>query len=490
MALPYLNQFMRRRSSLPIMTAEREKTGAGKPIYHHAWNCAPPGGVIGATNQDFFEMLTVDPIDLSQSLNFSDIVEVGDQLLNARSVFNYAERSDNSFEVMMKLGAGLGTPPAEHFLLERLFGLSEEFKATTPLGQFTSPFTGQTTDALRYTFKYDGSTFQIAQVVDNYMMKVANGSYISGGSMEVSREGALSATINTRSSKISYAGTSQVNNTNATNGALANDELDVQNGEYTLFPKCLFYVMNDDGNIWDNAGAYIAPPKGAGSGFNPYEVIGVNGNVITAQLADGTAADFSNILLPAGGGPEVCVIPIIQTYNDNTTANRVLPSFGEVVPQGTASIFLGDKDITLAALLAKTNGVDFDNQFLGSQFSFNVEKNLGDPGVQELTGDPYPAPVYVAQDITVTGSMSMVLRPKEVYRLNRALDEFEQSLAVVIDPQTSTLSSRHIIIFMPRVRVSFTSNEVEGAEGASLDWMLTRPATATSDKDVFEMYIV
>jgi hypothetical protein len=495
MALPYLSQFMRRRSSLPVFKAETVKTDSGKPIYHHTWNSSPAGGVIGSGSEDFIEILTVDPIDLSQSLNFSDIVEVGDQLLNARSVFNYAERSDNSFEVMMKLDGTNGSKPAEHFLFERLFGTSEKFD-TTPggLGQYTSPYTGLTTNALRYTFKYAGDTFQIAQIVDNYMMKVANGSYISGGSMEVSREGALSATINTRSSKISYAGTSNVENTNATNGALANDELDVANGEYTLFTKCLFYVMDDEGNIYNNAGAFIPPPKGdpaiTGVPFNPYEVTGINGNVITAQMADGTPADFSNILLPAGGQSAVCVIPIVQTYNDDTSANRVQATFGEVVPQGTASIFLGDKDITLTTLLQKSNGVDFDNQFLGSQFTFNVEKNLGDPGVQELTGDPYPAPVYVAQDISVTGSMSMVLRPKEVYRLNRALDEYEQSLAVVIDPKTSTLAGRHIIIFMPRVRLSFSSTEVEGAEGASIDWFLTRPSTAKSDKDVFEMYIV
>jgi hypothetical protein len=86
--------------------------------------------------------------------------------------------------------------------------------------------------------------------------------------------------------------------------------------------------------------------------------------------------------------------------------------------------------------------------------------------------------------------MGMVLRPKEVYRLNRALDEYEQSLAIVIDPQTATLADRHVIIFMPRVRLSFSSNEVEGAEGANIDWFLTRPASALSDKDVFEMYIV
>jgi len=125
---------------------------------------------------------------------------------------------------------------------------------------------------------------------------------------------------------------------------------------------------------------------------------------------------------------------------------------------------------------------------LGSAFSLTVEKNLGDPGVQELTGDIYPAPVYVAQDYSVTGSMSMIVRPKEAYRLNKALDEFEQSLAVVIAP--STMSTRKIILFMPRVRLSFSSQDIEGAEGANIDWMLTRPADCVDDSEVFKMIVI
>jgi|GEM_PF-4455605 len=498
MALPFLNQFMRRRSSQPVFTAEREKDNVGKPIYHHAGNSSPAGGVIGGGNEDFFEITTVDPIDLSQSLNFSDIVEVGDQLLNARSVLNYAERSDNSFEILMKLvgnaaDGGLaqrGTKPNEDFLVQRLFGKGEA------LAGWANPYTGTATNAYQYTFRYDGQTFQIGQVVDSYMLKVANGSYCSGGSMEISREGALSMTINTRSSKISYAGTSAISNSQGTVGAMNQNQLEVENAAHTMFVGCMFFVMNEEGNVWNNAGAYIAPPNGSASNFENYAYVvtsidSATGYIDCETLADVSAgvtgmSNFGSLLT---SGEDAAVVPILQTYKDNTTANRVKPTTGEVVPQGSATIFLGDKDITLAQLLNKTGG-QFDNQFLGSTFSMNVEKNLGDPGVQELTGDLYPAPVYVAQDITVSGSMGMVLRPKEVYRLNRALDEYEQSLAIVIDPPTSTLSARHIIIFMPRVRLSFTSNEVEGAEGANIDWMLTRPSTATTDADVFSMYIV
>jgi len=507
MAAAYLNQFMRRRSSLPVFTKERDFDNTGLPNYHYTANQNISPTVIG--QPDFHEILTVDPIDLTQSLNFSDITEVGDQLLNARSVLNYAERSDNSFEVLTKLGStGGGTAsgtallPAEHFLLERLFGRAEFFDTSTATtnggmgAQFADPYLTGTPNrnAIRYSFKYDGSTFQIAQVVDTYMLKVAQGSYISGGSMEISREGAMSFTVNTRSAKIQFAGTTPLLDWGSSgSAAVADDEIELKNAEYNFFSGCEFFLMNSDGKVWHEASSTFIDPGSAS--YDPFVVAGINGNVISlvTALAPTTSFSFAGSAFVGASDGSICAVPVVQTFNDMGTgalATRVAATQGEVVPQGTATIFLGDKDITLSALLARDASGNFENKFLGSSFSMNIEKNLGDPGVQELTGDLYPAPVYVAQEFTVSGSMGMVLRPKEVYRLNRALDEYEQSLAIVIDPQTATLADRHVIIFMPRVRLSFSSNEVEGAEGANIDWFLTRPATATSDKDVFEMYIV
>lgn len=466
MAGAYLDQFLRRRSSQPIFVKETSRTATGQPNYH---TTNTPG--VGS----FYELVTVEPIDLSQSLNFSDITEIGDQLLNMRSVLNYAERSDNSFEMLMKLSGAAGQAPDEDFMLEQLFG-----KKTTYSGNFADHHGGgANVSATEYSFAYSGGTFQIAQIVDNYMLKVANGSYCSGGSMEISREGAFSTTFNTRSSQIRFAGSSLVTAIDDTAKTVT-----ITNGAYAVFPGMQFQLTNNDAQVWDGATQAFA------ASGSVLKVASLNGDVATVTADDGTVVDLAGVDSTTPGASwaadGVCVVPFIHT--NDTDAAKVIANCGEVVPQGSASIFLGPKDTDMATLFAKTNGTDYDHQFLGSAFSMTVEKNLGDPGVQELTGDIYPAPVYVAQDYSVTGSMSMIVRPKEAYRLNKALDDFEQSLAVVIAP--STMSTRKIILFMPRVRLSFSSQDIEGAEGANIDWMLTRPANCVDDSEVFKMVVI
>ena len=466
MAGAYLDQFLRRRSSQPIFVKEVSRSATGQPNYHTT-NTANVG--------DFHEIVTVEPIDLSQSLNFSDITEIGDQLLNMRSVLNYAERSDNSFEVLMKLDSSQSAP-AEDFLLEGLFGQKTGYTGNF-VDYHADPAGGTSVNATEYSFKYNGSTFQMSQIIDNYMLKVANGSYVSGGSMEISREGAFSTTFNTRSSQIRFAGSSII-----VDIATATNEVDITNGQYAVFVGMQFQVMDSDGKTWDEGTAAFSSSAGT-----VYKVASMNGNVATITKDDGTAPTLTTLDTASGAdwNTSLCVVPFIHT--NDTASTKVKSVCGEVVPQGAASIFLGDKDITMAQLFAKTAG-EYDNQFLGSAFSMTVEKNLGDPGVQELNGAIYPAPVYVAQDYSVTGSMSMVVRPKEAYRLNKALDDFEQSMAVVIAP--STLPGRKIILFMPRVRLSFSSQDIEGAEGASIDWMLTRPADCGSDADTFKFVVI
>jgi uncharacterized protein (DUF2342 family) len=311
------------------------------------------------------------------------------------------------------------------------------------------------------------------------MLKVANGSYCSGGSMEISREGAFSTTFNTRSSQIRFAGSSLVTAIDEATKAVT-----ITNGAYAVFPGMQFQLTNNDAQVWDGTTQAFA------ASGSVLKVASMNGDVATVTTDSGGVVDLAGVDSTTPGASwaadGVCVVPFIHT-NDTDPA-KVVANCGEVVPQGSASIFLGPKDASMATLFQKTNGTDFDYQFLGSAFSLTVEKNLGDPGVQELTGDIYPAPVYVAQDYSVTGSMSMIVRPKEAYRLNKALDEFEQSLAIVIAP--STMSTRKIILFMPRVRLSFSSQDVEGAEGANIDWMLTRPANCVDDSEVFKMIVI
>ena len=110
MAIP--NQFLRRRSTIAFFTQEDDAF-----VYKYP----------AATDA----LVTVDPIDLNQTLNFTDLTEVGTRLLNTQSVLNYGERTDTSFQMISKIKESPATigefAPAEHFLLLQLMGAYNEY---------------------------------------------------------------------------------------------------------------------------------------------------------------------------------------------------------------------------------------------------------------------------------------------------------------------------------------------------------------------------
>jgi len=169
MAIP--NQFLRIRSAQPYLTAE-----------------TTPGAFVAPAGADAF--VTVDPLVLSQTINYTDINEVGSRLLQTRSLQNYAERATFDFNFLLKPSGAAGTAPAESFLLQRIFGTETTTSSTS----------------VAYTFSRVSGTFQACQIVDNWMLACAQGTVITGANIDINREGALQMTANAQSSRIYYAG--------------------------------------------------------------------------------------------------------------------------------------------------------------------------------------------------------------------------------------------------------------------------------------------
>ena len=492
MAIP--NQFLRRRSTIAFFTPEETAFDYKYPAADAA-------------------LITVDPIDLNQTLNFTDLNEVGTRLLNTQSVLNYGERTDATFQVISKIGelptAVLGNAvgekavafrPAEHFLINQLMGDYTEYLNETGVGGNDNRLNigGNMKECVGYSFKDTPNTFQISQLVNDHMLKCGMGTILSGGSLNISREGALTWEVNSRSARIQYSGTAAINATAtqaANNAGSANPtpaagesfltlEIIPPTGsnakaEDFIKPKDHFAIVDggtssNQGNILES-GQVSADANGVplnqagGGGHDTLEVSAVAGNVITLLSAYTCQNGFDD---------DSYLVPILPDPDLSTQP-------ANVIPQGNAQIYLADRDATLQQLF------DPNNKFLASDFTMSIDKSLGDPGVGELTGDPYPAPVYVAQDYNVNGTMSMVLRPKELYRLNSSLRDYDKSLGVELKVPSVTLDGtvdRSIFIALRSVRISFEGSEMDGAEGASLSYVVTRGGAAiTSDAELMSI---
>ena len=462
MAIP--NQFLRRRSTIAFFTQEDDAF-----VYKYP----------AATDA----LVTVDPIDLNQTLNFTDLNEVGTRLLNMQSVLNYGERTDTSFQVISKIKETPATiadyRPAEHFLLLQLMGAYNEYT-----GASQKSIGGTLMDCVGYSFKDTPRTFQINQLVNGHMLKCGMGSILSGGSLNISREGALTWEVNGRTAKIGYSGTAAINvaatqaaNTTNAGDTIAVVELDFvdPNAKAADVLKIGDHFAIVDGGNSANQGNVLEDENvsSAAGGVDKLEVLSMSGNTVT--LASGYTLINGFTL-----AEEPYIVPILPDYDLSTQP-------ANVIPQGNARIFMADRDADLNTLFNPNNG------FLASDFTMSIDKNLGDPGVGELNGELYPAPTYVAQDYSVSGTMGFVVRPKDLYRFNSMLRDYDKSIGIKIEVPSVDLNVglgtyRTVYIALRSVRLSFEGSEMEGAEGASISYILTKGgATIQSDSDLLEV---
>lgn len=462
MAIP--NQFLRRRSTIAFFTQEDDAFVYKYPDPTDA-------------------LVTVDPIDLNQTLNFTDLNEVGTRLLNTQSVLNYGERTDTSFQVISKIKENPATiaefAPAEHFLLLQLMGAYNEYT-----GASQKSIAGTLYDCVGYSFKDTPRTFQINQLVNGHMLKCGMGSILSGGSLNISREGAMTWEVNGRTAKIGYSGTAAVNvaSTQAANTTNAGDTIAIvelsfadPNAKAADVLKIGDHFAIVDGGTSVNQGNVLEDENvsAAAGGTDKLEVLSISGNTVTLTSGYTLINGFTTAEDPY-------IVPILPNYDLSTQP-------ANVIPQGNARIFMAPRDATLDVLFDPANG------FLASDFTLNIDKNLGDPGVGELNGELYPAPTYVAQDYSVSGTMGFIVRPQDLFRFNSMLRDYDKSLGIKIEVPSVDLNTglgtyRTVYIALRSCRLSFEGSENEGAEGASISYVVTRGGAAIqSDADLMEI---
>ena len=406
------DRFLRLRSSQPYIKTE---TTAGSFI-------VPVGG-------DAFT--TTDPLALSQTFNTTDVSEVGTRLLQNRSFLNYAERSTFDIPFLVKPSGSAGTAPAESDILQKMMG--------------TLTTAGGTSNT--YSFSRVATTFQVAQIVDTFKLYVANGTVVEGFSLDIARDGVFSMSANCRASRIRYSGPATATGSDVSVGTGSAATATITPATNAVAADYFFdtqqVVIYNSSDAIQNSG-------------NPFTVSSVS----TTGATLGLTSTSGTYTLTAGD----YLVPFLVT--------PTLSSF-EPISQGDAQVFLAAQN----AAVGTGSGEIFNasNSFLATGFSLNVSKNLGDPGVNELTGDKYPSAAYVTNQVDITGSFDFIMRPAEAYRF----EQFSRLEQISIGVQVGDTSGKIVRVAIPSARVSITGAEQDGAAAASVDFSLTQGSSST-----------
>jgi hypothetical protein len=384
------------------------------------------GSYVAVSASDGFT--TTEPLALSQTFNTSDISEVGTRLLQNRSFVNYAERATFDIPFLVKPSGTAGTAPAEDTLLQKVFGT-----LTTSSGVSNT-----------YSFSRVSDTFQVSQLVDTYKLYVANGTVVEGFSVDITRDGVFTMSANCRASRIRYSGPVNATGTDVsvTDSSAATVTLDPASNavaaDYFFSGQLVDIYDSSDSQVNTGGAATISSPSTTAATVG---VQAASGDSFTVS-----ATDYLVPHLPAA---------TLSTY--------------EPIATSAAQVYLAAQNTAAASLIASAN------EFLATGFSMSVSKNLGDPGLAEMTGDKYPAAAYVSNDITVTGSFDFVMRPAQAYRF----EQFARLEQIAIGVQVGDTAGSIVQIIIPSARVSISGTEQDGAAAASVDFALTQGSSAT-----------
>jgi hypothetical protein len=394
------------------------------------------GSFVAPAQTDAFS--TSEYLNLSQSYNTSTIGEVGERMLNTRTVVNYAERATFDIPFLIKPSGSAGTAPAEDFMLSQIFGA----KATSG-------------SAVKYTVARVADTFQTGQITDVYKMCVANGCVIESATVDISREGVLAMSASARAQRVRYAGAlehdggASVSVTDS--GAAATCTVGTgQVAADSVFNTMTVNVVTASSGVVKNTGLVTVSNASASDGTL----------TLTAATSDTFTFDSGDEIRPAFASP---------TLSTNSPLSA-----------GISKVFLGNNN----AVIGTSSGNVFDaaNEFRCTTFNMTFSKNLGDPGVAELTGDLYPAASYVSQDFSISGSLEFVSRPDRVAKFGEVIRKQFMSIGV----QMGNTAGSIIKIAIPSTSVTIQTSVADGALAGTIDFTLDA-GTSTTDTGTFEL---
>ena len=146
------------------------------------------------------------------------------------------------------------------------------------------------------------------------------------------------------------------------------------------------------------------------------EVSAISGAVITTnETTASPAADYAANDLP---------VPDLPTPSCDTTTT---------IDQRSVQAYISD-EVTGTGMSwstsANTELFHADNALDVTSVSWDFDRGISTPGLTEMTGDSFPPASYVVNEPSVSGSITILLRPKDFHFMSSLREEPRRSIGV------------------------------------------------------------
>ena len=346
----------------------------------------------------------------------------------------------------------------------------------------TTNVTSSNASTIQYFLANSINTFTVTsrQFTDNSVqMYTASGSLPTSWSVSFAKDGPVTYSSGFQANHVYYAGTAEITN-NSANNSIA----DGSTVTYTVIgPKR--HPSDASANAEDIAwfqtgakGAYVEvgiydASAGTTTKYGPFEVTTVSGATVTLTNRSG-----GSLSVPADGtdpGDTSFLIPYTPEPCPDTTS---------LLDQKSVQVYMTDQ-LTGSGLApegtANTQLFHVDNALDVTAVSFDFDRSVTTPGLTEMTGEEYPPASYVINEPTITGSITLLLRPKDFQLMNSIRAEPHHAIGVEI----GTTAGSRIQIAAPSCFLEVpTPGDADGATQIDIPFTVVRGAEC-EDADKF-----
>ena len=272
---------------------------------------------------------------------------------------------------------------------------------------------------------------------DSVQMYTATGSLPTSFSVSLAKDGPVTYSSSFQSNKVFYGGTATITNAGFTipaNGATSTLTVTHPIRWYGNTPVAedIAWKSPSVGMTAKIVANGIVYP----SGDSEYLVVtAVSGATVTVESA------VSSVTIPVESVADTTfLVPWLPTP---------CPDTGSILDQRKVQVFL-----TKAPTSSEETGEILDFAPLTSQtdklfnavnaidvtaFSLDFDRSITTPALTEMTGDEYPPASYIINEPTISGSMTLLLRPKDFQFMNSLREDPKRCIGVRIGDQTGRI---------------------------------------------------
>ena len=379
--------------------------------------------------------------------------------------------------------------PEEHEIMSRAFGAVKFMSSGEHNGyiQGSNTATGVVTQAqaamIQYYLQNTVQTLTVSSrqfTDDAVQMYTATGALPTSFSLSLAKEGPVTYSVGFQANRVYYSGTLELSV--ASNNSVAHD---AATSVKVISPK------RHASNTLANAADVAWLSGSIGSKFT----LKNNGTLVTGTggttVFEVKAAPLETL---TGTTDLLSIEPVTNAPSGTTTLSGsafLIPfapdpacAVASIVGQRKVQGFITDA-LTGSGLShftsANTELFHADNELDVTAFSVDFDRSITTPGLTEMTGEEYPPASYVINEPTITGSITLLLRPKDFQYMNSLRAEPKRAIGVRIGDTVGSI----IEIAAPAVFMEIpTPADLDGATSIDIPFTVVK-GTECDDADKF-----